>query len=95
MRTKLEDWEYKIQADQIKIETDIPIPDKKTKGLKNKELAEKVRNMPVMSSVGFGTMKECERLRHYIYTIHGKGCSVVRTIPSSNNKVEYRIWRVR
>ena len=62
---------------------------------KNKELAEKVKNMPVMSSVGFGTMKECERLRHYIYTIHGKGCSVTRTIPSSDNKVEYRIWRVR
>ena len=31
MRTKLEDWEYKIQADQVKIETDIPIPDKKLK----------------------------------------------------------------
>ena len=43
MRTKLEDWEYKIQADQVKIETDIPIPDKKTKGLKNKELAEKLK----------------------------------------------------
>ena len=58
-------------------------------------IAEKVKNMPVMSSVAFGTMKECERLRHYIYTIHGKGCSVTRTIPSSDNKVEYRIWRVR
>ena len=95
MSTKLEDWEYKIQADQIKIETNIPIPDKKTKGLKNKELAEKVKNMPVMSSVGFGTIKECERLRHYMYTIHGKGSSVTRTITSINNKVEYRIWRIK